>query len=140
MARPARSTHSGKPLPSSHKANAAGYAKRHARKDKSTAGLSDVYDYQSQKVRRQNVSLTLDRDEAAEFDHGSDGEVDREALKARLTGENQDDEKIDPDDDEELDSDAAFEESDEERFAGFSFNSKVGTTSTFSLWAHVKLS
>ncbi|THH18267.1 hypothetical protein EW146_g2683 [Bondarzewia mesenterica] len=125
MARPARNGRVGKPIPLARKANAAGYAKRHARKAKTAAGLSDVYEYQSQKVRRSNIALTLDRDEAAEFDHGSDDDIDRDALRARLIGENQDDEKIDSDDDEELDSDEAFEESDEERFAGFSFNSKV---------------
>jgi hypothetical protein len=41
--------------------------------------------------------------------------------KPRLIGENVEDEDIPSEDDEELDSDAAFEESDEERFAGFSF-------------------
>lgn len=45
--------------------------------------------------------------------------------KARLIGENDDDERIDSADDEELDSDAAFDESDEDRYAGF-FSSKVG--------------
>lgn len=45
--------------------------------------------------------------------------------RARLVGENDDDDdKIDSADDEDLDSDAAFDESDEERFAGF-FSSKV---------------
>lgn len=44
--------------------------------------------------------------------------------RARLIGELDDDEKIDSADDEELDSDAAFNESDEERYAGF-FSSKV---------------
>lgn len=44
--------------------------------------------------------------------------------RARLIGEHDDDERIDSADDEELDSDAAFDESDEERYAGF-FSSKV---------------
>ncbi|KAJ3563283.1 hypothetical protein NP233_g9033 [Leucocoprinus birnbaumii] len=39
--------------------------------------------------------------------------------QARLIGEGDDDERIDSADDEELDSDAAFDESDEERYAGF---------------------
>ncbi|TFY83338.1 hypothetical protein EWM64_g669 [Hericium alpestre] len=124
MARTGRPVgHSGKPVPSSSKANAAGYQKRQSRKAKGVAGLSsDVYEFQSQKVRRSNVALTLDRDE--EENHGgSDDDVDRDALRARLIGENVDDEMIDSDDDEEVDSDAAFEESDEDRFAGFTFHS-----------------
>lgn len=44
--------------------------------------------------------------------------------EARLLNEQDDDEDIDSADDEELDSDAAFDESDEDRFAGF-FSSKV---------------
>lgn len=126
MARPARSGRPGKPKFSSHKANAAGYAKRHSNKSK--INLSDVYDYQPEKVRRGNVSLTLDKEEAAEWGRdGSDEDdgIDQAALRARLIGENVDDEKIDSEDDEELDSDAAFEESDEETYAGFSFGSKV---------------
>lgn len=125
MARPARPDRPGKPKFSSHKANAAGYAKRHSAKSK--ANLSDVYDYQHEKVRRGNVSLTLDKDEAAEFDRdGSDeDDIDHSALRARLIGETVDDEKIDSEDDEELDSDEAFEESDDEKYAGFSFATQV---------------
>jgi len=41
--------------------------------------------------------------------------------KPRLIGETVEDEDISSGDDEDIDSDAAFEESDEERFAGFSF-------------------
>ena len=125
MARPARSGHPGKSKFSSHKANAAGFAKRHSKKSK--VNVADVYDYQPEKVRRGNVSLTLDKEEAEGFGHeGSDeDDIDHAALRARLIGENVDDEKIDPEDDEELDSDEAFEESDEEKYAGFSFGSKV---------------
>ena len=46
-------------------------------------------------------------------------------MKPRLVGENDDDMGIAEEDDEEIDSDEAFEESDEERFAGFSFSQKV---------------
>ncbi|KAF5352803.1 hypothetical protein D9756_006229 [Leucocoprinus leucothites] len=49
--------------------------------------------------------------------------------QARLIGENEDDERIDSADDEELDSDAAFDESDEDRYAGF-FSSKKKHTKT----------
>ncbi|KAF9447857.1 small-subunit processome [Macrolepiota fuliginosa MF-IS2] len=47
--------------------------------------------------------------------------------KARLIGEHEDDERIESGDDEELDSDAAFDESDEERFAGFFSRKKKQT-------------
>ena len=82
---------------------------------------SDVYEYQSHKIRRAHVSLSLDKDEAREHGAASDDDTDSNVRKPRLIGENVEDEDIPSEDDEELDSDAAFEESDEERFAGFSF-------------------
>jgi hypothetical protein len=82
---------------------------------------SDVYEYHSQKVRRANVPLSLDKEEANEHDFDSDGDLVANIRKPRLIGESIEDEEIPTEDDEELDSDAAFEESDEERFAGFSF-------------------
>ncbi|RDB24478.1 Uncharacterized protein C57A7.06 [Hypsizygus marmoreus] len=111
---------SDKPRPSGSKANAAGYAKRHSKK--AAFGLStDVYEYAPEASRRSKVTLDLDREEAAEYGVGIDGDNDegREELMARLIGENGEDEMIDSGDDEEVDSDAAFEESDEDRFAGF---------------------
>jgi U3 small nucleolar RNA-associated protein 14 len=131
MAKANRNDRGNKPRPSSHKSNAAGYAKRHSQKAKTLAGLSDVYEYApDSKTRRSKVALDIGRDEAAEIglgwggggsdDDGTDGEDMR--TKARLIGEG---EIIDSGDDEDLDSDAAFEESDEERFAGFSFKHQV---------------
>jgi U3 small nucleolar RNA-associated protein 14 len=131
----ARNDRSNKPRPSSHKANATGYAKRRSLKAKTLAGLSDVYEYApDSKTRRSKVTLDIGRDEAAEVglgrggggddDEGGSGEDMRK--KARLIGEG---EMIDSEDDEDLDSDAAFEESDEERFAGFSFKQKVRAVS-----------
>lgn len=109
--------------PSLRKANALGYAKRQSRKAKNHTSISDVYEYESGKNRRSNVRLELDRDEEREYGIGPDGEIgadiDKEALRARLIGEAEDNEVIPSDDDEDIDSDAAFEESDEERFAGF---------------------
>jgi U3 small nucleolar RNA-associated protein 14 len=115
-----------KPKPSGSKANAAGYAKRHSKKAKTVNGLSsDVYEYAPEAMRRSKVTLDLDREEAAEYGVGTEGDnEDREELRARLIGEHVENEMIDSGDDEEIDSDAAFEESDEERFAGF-FSSKV---------------
>ncbi|KAJ3500661.1 hypothetical protein NLJ89_g9697 [Agrocybe chaxingu] len=105
-------------------ANVVGYENRQARKQKS-ASASDLYEHIQEKSRRSRVGLDLDREEALEYGVGLDGanEEEREELKARLIGEHIDDEEIASEDDEEIDSDAAFEESDEERFAGF-FSSK----------------
>ena len=100
-------------------ANIAGYEKRLARKAKSNP-TTDLYEHVPEKTRRSKVALDLGHDE--EFEFRDDEE--RERLRARLIGENEDDEKFASDDDEEVDSDAAFEESDEERFEGF-FSHKV---------------
>ncbi|KAH9056940.1 Utp14-domain-containing protein [Lactarius vividus] len=89
---------------------------------------SDVYEYQSQKVRRANVPLSLDKEEANEHGFDSDGDLVANIRKPRLIGESVEDEEIPSEDDEELDSDAAFEDSDEERFAGFSFPKSRGKT------------
>lgn len=107
-------------------ANVAGYEKRVARKAKSNP-TTDLYEHVPEKTRRSKITLDFGRDdEGFEFRDGGDGNGDDEGeererfkLKARLIGENEDDEKIASDDDEELDSDAAFEESDEERYEGF---------------------
>ena len=106
------------------KANATGYAKRQARKPKGRS--DDVYEYEPEVLKRSNITLDLDQDEAAEHGVGIDGgnDEDGEQLRARLIGEGGENEGIDSGDDEEIDSDAAFEESDEERFAGF-FSNKV---------------
>ena len=96
---------------------------------------SDVYEYQSHKARRAHVSLALDKDEAREHGAASDDDTDSNMRKPRLIGEDVEDEDIPSEDDEELDSDAAFEESDEERFAGFSFP-KVRFSSSLLYNAH----
>ncbi|KAI0082325.1 Utp14-domain-containing protein [Panus rudis PR-1116 ss-1] len=133
MARAQRSRPERKPQVKTHKENnAQGYAKRHslkAKNPKDKLALQDVYEYQSDNVRRSRVRLELEKEEIA----GARGAVlsesegdDEEAItdrRPRLVGEDDDDEKIPEDEDEEIDSDAAFEESDEERFAGFNFPS-----------------
>lgn len=115
--------------------NASGYAKRQQRKasKKVGGGVEDVYDYRQDKVRRANVRLQLDKDEETGFGAGSDEDEDEDAegggsggkKRPRLIGEIDDDERIASEDDEEIDSDAAFEESDEERFAGFDFGKRA---------------
>ncbi|KAG6891640.1 hypothetical protein C0992_001326 [Termitomyces sp. T32_za158] len=121
VSRPGLNLKLGKRRPSHSKANATGYAIRHSKKAKALNGLgTDVYEYAPEAIRRSKMALDLDRDEAAEYGVGIDGDNEaREELRARLIGENGDDEMIESGDDEEIDSDAAFEESDEERFAGF---------------------
>lgn len=105
------------------KANAIGFNKRKSRKAQSA--ISDVYEFQQEKVRRSNVPLSLGRDEVGRKDL-SDEEHEGDALKgARLIGELKDDEMIDSDDDEDIDSDAAFGDSDEETFAGYGFKRQV---------------
>ncbi|KAG2144709.1 Utp14 protein-domain-containing protein [Suillus bovinus] len=122
------------------KSNASGYAKRQSQKSsnkgKATVSFADVYDsyeYAPSKVRRAKIGLELDREEATDrhnyasddgIDLGGMGQEGREGLRARLLGENADDERVDSGDDEEIESDNAFEESDEEKFAGFDFSSK----------------
>jgi U3 small nucleolar RNA-associated protein 14 len=115
--------------PSSQKANALGFSKRRSRLSKASTKLSDVYEFQNEKVRRSGVALALGRDDIAgvERQNNSDNEEEwKDPSKgARLIGENEDNEMIDSEDDEDIDSDAAFGDSDEETFAGYGFSRKV---------------
>ncbi|KAI0778830.1 Utp14 protein-domain-containing protein [Trametes elegans] len=124
-----------KPKQASRKnANALGYAKRQSLKARTLApgNIEDVYEYQTEKVRRSKVKLQLEKDEALALGGAGSGSEDegegaarrKRDGRPRLVGENDDDDGIDEDEDEEIDSDEAFEESDEERFAGFSFSQK----------------
>ncbi|PIL31303.1 hypothetical protein GSI_06001 [Ganoderma sinense ZZ0214-1] len=123
--------------PSRKAANALGYAKRQSLKSKTLGpGLSDVYEYQQEKVRRAKVKPLLEKDESMRVGGAESGSEDEEgasgnrrSVRPRLVGENDDDMGIAEDEDEEIDSDEAFEESDEERFAGFSFSQKGKTKS-----------
>lgn len=119
---------------SKRKGNAIGFAKRQARKVKvssSSANPTDVYEYQAEKNKRANVSLSLAKDEKLAFnvdDEDEEGDVSermRGMRRPRLIGEISDDDVIPSDDDEDIDSDNAFEEGDDERFAGFGFSKKV---------------
>lgn len=53
--------------------------------------------------------------------------------QTRLIGEDDDDERLDSADDEDLDSDAAFDDSDEERFVDF-FSNRVRYTFRVMTW------
>ncbi|CAE6450770.1 unnamed protein product [Rhizoctonia solani] len=128
-----RPPHSKKPKSSvkTARANARGYAARHALK---SSNALDVYEYSTGKVRRSGVGLTLDREEETGFGKDSDeeeGGLDEIKEKLRLRIVNADEDGIvGSDEDEEIDSDAAFEdESDEERFANFKFKSSKAKAS-----------
>lgn len=113
------------------KSNAVGFSKRKARKNaRQPTSVDDVYEFQPEKVRRSKVALRLTKEELAELgrDDVSDSEGDNHRdsqSNPRLVGQDSDDEGMDPDDDEDIDSDAAFGESDEETFAGYGFTRKV---------------
>ncbi|KAF8756069.1 Utp14 protein [Rhizoctonia solani] len=110
------------------RANARGYAARKALK---SSDALDVYEYSTGKVRRSGVGLSLGREEETGLGKDSDEEdkgLDevKENLRLRIANADEDG-VVGSDDDEEIDSDAAFEdESDEERFANFKFNGSKG--------------
>ncbi|KZO95969.1 Utp14-domain-containing protein [Calocera viscosa TUFC12733] len=109
--------------------NAAGAAKRIASRGNKSSAL-DVYEYTQAKNRRAAVRQDLDRDEE-ELGRGDADDLGDLRLppKFKMPGEDEDG-VIDSGDDEELDSDEAFEgESDEERFAHFTFESAQKKTS-----------
>lgn len=113
------------------KPNAIGFSRRQARKKaRHSAGVDDVYEFQPEKVRRSKVALRLTKAELAEL--GRDDASDSEGVSCpggqpqpRLIGHNSDDEGMNSEDDDDIDSDAAFGESDEETFAGYGFTRKV---------------
>lgn len=115
--------------PSSKTANVAGYAKRKSSKSKTGNNASDVYEYEQDRVRRSKVKLDYERDElhgVAGDASGTENDEDQPTeLRARLIGENDGDDGLGEDDDEDIDSDAAFDESDEEQFAGYDFSRKL---------------
>ena len=83
-----------------------------------------MYEYQGERVRRAKVKPLLEKDEMLGVggdDSDAEGSISGRP-RPRLVGENDDDEGIASDEDEEIDSDAAFNESDEEEFAGFNFS------------------
>ncbi|KAF8131451.1 Utp14-domain-containing protein [Boletus edulis] len=111
------------------------FSKKHPdrRKDKGEARtIDDVYEYAPSKVRRAKVALSLDRHEIDGRRHTSDDEMDlaglgqgaMEKLRARLIWDDEDGDaggRVDSEDDEDIDSEDAFEESDRDEFAGSGF-------------------
>ena len=113
------------------KSNPVGFLRRQARKNaRPSTSVDDVYEFQPEKVRRSKVALRLTKEEHAELGRGdtSDSGGGNHAgvqPQPRLIGQNSDDEGMNSEDDEDIDSDAAFGESDEETFAGYGFTRKV---------------
>lgn len=113
------------------KSNAVGFSKRQARKKtRQSTSVDDVYEFQPQKVRRSKVALRLTKEELAELGRGNASDSESDGYRGgqqqpRLIGQNSDDEGVDFEEDEDIDSDAAFGESDEEAFAGYGFIHKV---------------
>lgn len=149
--RPSNVNPKSKPKPGSYpqkkNSNAAGYAKRKSLKSKTlssgpSSSLGDVYEYSGERVRRGKLKLQLEKDEilgagrpADSDDDMGEGGSGRGGMHPRLLNEREGDEEegLGEDEDEEIDSDEAFEESDEERFAGFSFASAGAVSLAFSL-------
>jgi U3 small nucleolar RNA-associated protein 14 len=111
--------------------NILGFSRRQTRKKaRQSASVDDVYEFRPEKVRRSRVALRLTRGELAELgredvgDSGDDKYQDNQP-KPRLIGQNSDDEGLNSEDDEDIDSEVAFGESDEETFAGYGFARKV---------------
>ncbi|KAG8736053.1 hypothetical protein FRC10_009857 [Ceratobasidium sp. 414] len=119
-----RPTRTNKPNLKAARANIRGYAARQARKAASGDALN-VYEYTASRVRRATVPLALDREEEAVLGKDEDGDDELDEVKEKLRRQvaNGDEEGVVlSSEDEEIDSDGAFEdESDEERFANFKF-------------------
>lgn len=112
-----RGKQTGKPQAS---ANARGYAQRQQRRS-AKQDVGDAYEYSADKIRREKVALELDRDEArAGSSDDGDGDDDLRAVIAKRVQED----AVRSEDDEEIDSDDAFEGSDDERYAALKFAQK----------------
>ena len=127
------------------KSNAIGFSRRQARKNaRQSTSVDDVYEFQPEKVRRSKVALRLTKEELAELgrNNASDSEGDDHQggqPQPRLIGQNSDDERVDSEDDEDIDSDAAFGESDEETFAGYGFTHKVRLSPRWRIQTHLTI-
>ncbi|KAF9507397.1 hypothetical protein BS47DRAFT_1398668 [Hydnum rufescens UP504] len=113
--------------------NASGYQKRLERKNKRPpTNDPDVYEYSATRDRRANITLDIDKDELRGLGQDTlDGHAankDMEMLRQKITAAmGEDMGVVGSEDDEDIDSDAAFEgDSDEERFSAFKFAQKPG--------------
>jgi len=117
-------------------ASSRGYAARQERKR--ALDVEDAYDlgadgsgFARKKNRRAGVALELSRDDAAAAGSGSDGDESEAGeggvgldadLRAKIARRMQED-TVASEDDEEIESDDAFDEGDKERYGGYSFAS-----------------
>ncbi|TRM67447.1 Utp14 protein-domain-containing protein [Schizophyllum amplum] len=117
--KPKSSRSAGPQKQANKNSNALGYAKRQAQRSKSHAATDrDVYEYAPDTKGERRAKIKMDFDPEEIIDVG--GAEEREELRARLIGEDSDDEGgVDSADDEEIASDDAFDEDDDDRFAGF---------------------
>ncbi|KAG8960552.1 hypothetical protein FRC03_006414 [Tulasnella sp. 419] len=135
---------SGSRVRNGRKRNAIGYAKRQERKNKNKIGLSDIYEYAEEgSSKRSKVEMGFTREELADMGRvasgSEDGDGDDDKI-ARLGGNMNEDAMVLSEDDEEIESDDAFEgESDEERFSGFKFAEKAKTKPKGTQSKHVNL-
>ncbi|KAG8927039.1 hypothetical protein FRC02_008526, partial [Tulasnella sp. 418] len=135
---------SGSRVRNGRKRNAIGYAKRQERKNKNKIGLSDIYEYAEEgSSKRSKVEMGFTREELADMGRvasgSEDGDGDDDKI-ARLGGNMDEDAMVLSEDDEEIESDDAFEgESDEERFSGFKFAEKAKTKPKGTQSKHVNL-
>jgi len=113
--------------------NASGYKKRQERK-KNNVQMDDLYEFSAAKNKRAGITLDMDREERAGYDPSRNGATDEddldvgmETLRRKISASMEGDVGIvESEDDEDIDSDEAFEgESDEERFGNFKFAHKV---------------
>jgi U3 small nucleolar RNA-associated protein 14 len=106
--------------PTTAASNASGYHHRQSRKPPSNP--TDIYEnLPPPPTRRSRLTLSLGPDDLA---FGAQQEEEEEEVgRARLIGEVVDGERVPSEEDEEVESDEAWEGSDEERFGGMGFAS-----------------
>lgn len=103
--------------------NVTGYQKRIAQKPPKAAGLLDVYEFddkQRERRTRANIALDLSREEAKEYgvdEQSEEDDVERMRKKLKIGEEG----VVNSEDDEDIDSDGAFDQSDEERYGEHNF-------------------
>ena len=121
--------------PAESSSNARGYAKRKERKPSTSLDPADAYEYAAEKNRRAGVELDLGRDDQARGHGGSDEDSDGDGvdlddnLRAKIARRIQED-HVRSEDDEDIDSDDAFDDEDEQRFGSYKFaqSKKVSVT------------
>lgn len=123
-------------------ANVSGFQRRMAKRPAKASSGMDVYEYNEKDRKgrfRADVALELTKEEVKEY--GVDEESDQDDLqKMRDRLKFGDEVPINSEDDEEIDSDDAFDESDEERFGAYNLKgTKRKATSSKSTTANPEI-